>query len=558
MSLLNSIARKWAARSIVTAGLVIWGLSASAQVVLSPTAAYTGQLNGNFALTGNSLVTCPYAPYPTSGFAANTRCNTARAGTDYTTQNADNENYNIYPITADATSGLANSSSADLTVPAGATVVWAGLYWHARADETSTTRNVIRFKKPGDAAYTALTADTIDTMPRPDNTGGVSPRPYPAYMAYKNVTSLISASSASGTYWAGGLTVQAPPNSDFQGIFGGWSLLVAYALPSEPLRSLRVFNAPVNVGPNSAANHQYADIQLTGLFTPHSGTVDAQVGTIVLDGDPYLKGGDTVSLASGLSPTTVASWTDLVDATHPLGNYGTSVISQWGAPITRNPGYVNNFGVDYALVQAPAGVLANSITTATMRLAGTYDWRGSPVGTTTYNDNVYMQMAALAIPYELHADMAITASVNSPVITSGQDVTFTITITNNGSDPAENVNVNALLPAGYAYITSTPSLGTYNPTTGVWSGLGTMAVGATQTLQIIAIANDNTARDLTSTVSTTTYDPVTPNNTANVVTLSSASIGSGTPHAVPALGTWAMFSLMLGLGITAFGATRRR
>ncbi|WP_206412553.1 DUF11 domain-containing protein, partial [Lysobacter enzymogenes] len=67
------------------------------------------------------------------------------------------------------------------------------------------------------------------------------------------------------------------------------------------------------------------------------------------------------------------------------------------------------------------------------------------------------------------ADLAVvkTASSATPVV--GTNVTFTITLTNNGPSDAAGVNVNDQLPAGYAFVSATPSVGTYNNGTGVWA-----------------------------------------------------------------------------------------
>lgn len=401
-------------RLFVLLSLALWSVLASAQTVLPSTIAFSDQLHGNFAITGNSMVTCPYPPYPPTGFGFNTRCNVARLGTNYGIQDADNENYNMRPVTADTvTAGLSNSSSADLVVPAGATVVWAGLYWHARADATLSSRNTIKFRPPGAGAYSDVTANTLQTMPPPNNGGG--DRPYPAYMAYADVTSLINTTVPNGTYWAADLTVRtstaADSYNDFQGIFGGWALLVAYELPSDPLRLLTVFNTAGQAGPNNP--NDYIDLQMTGLHTPSTGAFNSYIGTILLDGDPYLKN-DTVSLASGLSPEPVTSWTTLSDAMHPADNFGTSAISQWGASIARSPNFANNFGVDYALTEVPAGALDNGITSATLRLGGN-DWRTSPINH-NLGDNVYMQMVAFATEFELPVGGDPSTSVRVPTL----------------------------------------------------------------------------------------------------------------------------------------------
>jgi uncharacterized repeat protein (TIGR01451 family) len=90
------------------------------------------------------------------------------------------------------------------------------------------------------------------------------------------------------------------------------------------------------------------------------------------------------------------------------------------------------------------------------------------------------------------ADIAVnkTASNYSPEYT--KNVTFTITVTNNGPDTATGVSVIDLLPAGLTYLSSTTSQGNYNSGSGIWT-IGTLLNGATATLNILAqVTTSNT------------------------------------------------------------------
>ena len=70
----------------------------------------------------------------------------------------------------------------------------------------------------------------------------------------------------------------------------------------------------------------------------------------------------------------------------------------------------------------------------------------------------------------------------------GDIITFTIDVTNNGPDVANNVEITDQLPtAGLAFISSTATQGSYDSGTGIWD-VGTVDVGVlnTQTLTIDA------------------------------------------------------------------------
>ena len=68
---------------------------------------------------------------------------------------------------------------------------------------------------------------------------------------------------------------------------------------------------------------------------------------------------------------------------------------------------------------------------------------------------------------------------------TNQKITYTITATNNGPDTANNIQITDKIPKGLGTITTTPSLGTYNTTTGIWT-IPTLTNGQTATLTITA------------------------------------------------------------------------
>ncbi|WP_281321893.1 gliding motility-associated C-terminal domain-containing protein [Flavobacterium aestivum] len=107
-----------------------------------------------------------------------------------------------------------------------------------------------------------------------------------------------------------------------------------------------------------------------------------------------------------------------------------------------------------------------------------------------------------------------TVSNGSPVV--GTNVTFTITATNNGPSNATGVNVAETLPAGYTFVSATPSVGTYNGTT--WA-IGNLANGVNETLTIVARVNASGPYANTVSISGNEPDPALPNNTSTVTPL---------------------------------------
>ena len=67
------------------------------------------------------------------------------------------------------------------------------------------------------------------------------------------------------------------------------------------------------------------------------------------------------------------------------------------------------------------------------------------------------------------ADITITKTVDIPEPMVGENVVFTISVTNLGPNDFNNVEVSEQIPSGYNLIDFSTTMGTYTPSTGVWS-----------------------------------------------------------------------------------------
>jgi uncharacterized repeat protein (TIGR01451 family) len=97
-------------------------------------------------------------------------------------------------------------------------------------------------------------------------------------------------------------------------------------------------------------------------------------------------------------------------------------------------------------------------------------------------------------------DLAITKTVDNTSPTTGADVAYTITVTNIGSSLARTVTVTDVLPTSTALLMNTPSMGTFNTATGVWT-IGDLAIGSSATLTLTV---DVTASPCTTVINTAT------------------------------------------------------
>lgn len=92
-------------------------------------------------------------------------------------------------------------------------------------------------------------------------------------------------------------------------------------------------------------------------------------------------------------------------------------------------------------------------------------------------------------------------------------VTFTLVVTNQGPDPASDVQVKDQMPSGLTYVSSTAGQGSYDPSTGIWN-IGNMAVNGTATLKVITtVASNGSYTNTAEIIASLTIDPnSTPNN----------------------------------------------
>jgi uncharacterized repeat protein (TIGR01451 family) len=107
-------------------------------------------------------------------------------------------------------------------------------------------------------------------------------------------------------------------------------------------------------------------------------------------------------------------------------------------------------------------------------------------------------------------DLSLNKTVDNATPSVGSSVTFTVTVNNAGPSAASGVVVTDLLPAGYSYVSATPSQGSYVSGTGLWT-VGGLTNGGNASLSIVATVNatgpyantaEVTAADQTDTDST--------------------------------------------------------
>jgi hypothetical protein len=135
----------------------------------------------------------------------------------------------------------------------------------------------------------------------------------------------------------------------------------------------------------------------------------------------------------------------------------------------------------------------------------------------TIDPNLANNTATDNDPLQATADLAISISHTPTPAEAGNAITYLITVNNIGPSTVSSVNVIDQLPAYLMNPVFTPSTGSYNPTTGDWTGL-TLASGQSATITLTATVAPVASGTLTDTATvqppTGVVDPNLSNNTA--------------------------------------------
>ena len=119
---------------------------------------------------------------------------------------------------------------------------------------------------------------------------------------------------------------------------------------------------------------------------------------------------------------------------------------------------------------------------------------------------------------EPRADLSITKTDSADPVTAGNDVTYTITVENDGPSVADSVQVSDPLPAGTSFVSATDG-GTESGGVVTWD-LGDLVDAASVSVQLVVstAAGPSTTLSNTATVASSTTDPDPSNDSATETT----------------------------------------
>jgi uncharacterized repeat protein (TIGR01451 family) len=381
-------------RLVLVGLMLLTGLTAGARAAIPEPfePSYARIVGGDFLGVGNGSLRCPVPAdnAPTTG-EGNTP--EACADAEQRKNNRVNDNFFMQWQDVDSDPATYNSSSARLDLPQRATVEFARLSWAGNtgvfADSTvkmcqsreSETPAILPEGGPQQkiklrVGDVATDVAPVSFMVDPPGTFRGSGQ---FYSAFADVTAAFRTPASQVTVG----NVWAPKGF---GCMGGWSLTLVYSEPGAKKRQVFVYDGHVR----QSSTEPTTTMRIAGF---RAAAADVRVGVTAYEGD-WGIGGDQF----------------LVNGTSQGDNF---FVSQ--AEAGRN-----NFSVDVRTLSAAVSVGAGS----------------AELGFATTGDSYLVQTLAFSVAVPA---LQVAMTVDKPAVHPGDQVTFTITVTNAGAMPVRDI-----------------------------------------------------------------------------------------------------------------------
>lgn len=372
-----------------------------------------------------------------------------------------------------------NGSRANLTLPAGSTVlyaelVWGGLFRSSVNNISAIINNSISFTTPQGTFAVAPDPATAQTFNIPADNITVG-----FYVRTANVTALVQA-ALSGSYAVQGVPalIEALDNRTADTNHAGWTLAVAYENPSSPLRNLTIWSGGAVVSPNTGSTTITVSNFLTPEILPITGKifVSAQEGDAVLTGDQMLFGQTvpTLSLLSGPN--------------NPQNNFFASQINNENGTLDASGTFGTRNANAFAGTNTSACRQGWDITAVDISDKLAANQSSAVIRFTSDGDLYVPNTLALQIDSK-GANIEITKSADKTFADVGEEITYTLVLENTGAVDALNVTISDLLPpetslvAGSVTVNGVPYAGALPVV------ISSISAGQSATVTFKAVAN---------------------------------------------------------------------
>jgi uncharacterized repeat protein (TIGR01451 family) len=466
---------------------------------------FTANTTGDVMIRGNGLETCP-AGSKSAGSSTLT-CALVQAGT----YSGENNNFDMGYVDVDSNSTTFDSSSATITIPTGATVLFAALTWSGTtaagsltgypgltgvAAPTPSAEGTVDFATSAAGAYSTVTSTKTDTT-------GLN------YQGYANETTAVAA-AGSGVYTVANVQAGTGGND-----YAGWALAIAYRDPTQPMRNLDIYT-----GYTSVSNGTSTSIGLNGFETPLTGPVVTRLGAVVYEGDRG-NSGDTLTLGSDA----------ISNALNPVNDVENSSITDLGVAITaRTPDYNNTLSLDIDRFDA-TGLLTNGQTSTTINFKTVGD--GYFPGMFTLATNIYAPTLQVTKTVK-----DLTNGISSTV-KPGDVLAYSMALTNIGGDSSTSSILTDAIPAGATYVPGSITINGTSVTDASGDDTGNFTSGTvTARLGTGATASAGGSLAVNATATVAFKVTVTTGDTNGTVIANAATLGyTGATSGLPYVGT---------------------
>jgi uncharacterized repeat protein (TIGR01451 family) len=310
----------------------------------------------------------------------------------------------------------------------------------------------ISFKGPGASGYTTINTSSTLRFPGASNSG--------IFVGYQEVTNYVK-THGPGAYTVADIALIEGNNGNQNyaqnpGYSGGWGLVVIYENPVMKSRAVTLFDGYAYVNGQLAGGGEYGNIDISGFTTVGSGQVNMKLGVMAAEGDRNLSGDYLAVQKLTADPTKAYNNTNYwAFNTAGLGN---TTITQnfFNSLITggnRTPNLVNNTGVDFSMFTIPNTgnlVIGNNQTSTTFRFGSTSDVF-TIFGFAMSVDAYIPEPKGLSSVNSINGVSGLTVLNALP----GQSISYTLSITNEGTEATNNTIITIPVPATAIFHTGT-------------------------------------------------------------------------------------------------------
>lgn len=357
-----------------------------------------------------------------------------------------NNSNNMVVVDKDNDNNTYNSSMAELKLGAEAPmcseILYAGLYWTGRAQNSGSNadnivfksktyyKNKVKFKKEGNS-YFEVSAGNEIAYPGSGNAY--------IYVGYADVTDYVRANGV-GNYWVADMALSEGSNGT--GYFGGWGLVVVYKNAAMKWKDITVFDGYSYI----SANGGQQVLDLSGFRAAQNGDVKVKMGMMAGEGDVSTTG-DYFEIQKRMSN----NYLKLSHAGNTTNNFFNSSIFTGGN--NRNPNLDNNTGIDISMFDLPnaGNELINNNQTSTKFRYGTsgdlYSIFSIVFAVDAYVPEIVGENKA--------TNFGGTTPVHNGTVTPGQEFEFELDVYNKGTEAVNSSKIEIPIPSNLHFVNAT-------------------------------------------------------------------------------------------------------